>query len=401
MQKDIYVFCQLFYPELISSGQTVTELCESLARHGKKITVYCAQPTILKSKKVDTTITYKTITIKRLASTRFSKLNTIGKLINHITFSFSCIFKCLSLPRDAQLLVFTNPPILPIIIRMIHEFKQLNYILVLFDLYPQTLVSANILKSTSWLTLIYSKLINSAYQHARKLVSIGRCMKTVVDQQLTQKSNSIYIPIWADNHDIQHSKKTNHFRSMWDLKNKFIVGYSGNLARFHPIETLLEAAKKLLHEDQIVFLFVGEGAKKKWAQEYCAKHNLTNCIFKPYVKREELAQLLSTFDCGLVGLLKENTGFSVPSKTMGLLSAGVPVLACMSPHCEVSLILNQYNCGIQSNPSDSDTLAENIMYFFQYPDKRLKYAKQAKVAYNSRFNLEHITQEYLQILSKA
>ena len=33
------VLCQLFYPELISTGQTLTELCESLSEQGVKINV--------------------------------------------------------------------------------------------------------------------------------------------------------------------------------------------------------------------------------------------------------------------------------------------------------------------------------------------------------------------------
>ena len=41
-----------------------------------------------------------------------------------------------------------------------------------------------------------------------------------------------------------------------------IIGYSGNLARFHPIETIMYTAKLLQHEPDIVFLFVGEGYKK-------------------------------------------------------------------------------------------------------------------------------------------
>ena len=41
-----------------------------------------------------------------------------------------------------------------------------------------------------------------------------------------------------------------------------MVGYSGNLAKFHPIETFIKAAEILKDRNDIKFIFVGEGFKK-------------------------------------------------------------------------------------------------------------------------------------------
>ena len=399
--QKLYVFCQLFYPELISSGQTVTELCESLTSKGKQICVYCAQPTLVKTQKVNAQLHYKGIQVNRLKSTRFSKLSFLGKLFNHISFSISCFFKLCTLEKNATILVFTNPPILPLIVRVVHMFKSLDYTVVLFDLYPQSLVANGVLKSSSILNKIYSRLINSAYKKASHLVSIGRCMKTIIDSQLNSPKNSIYIPIWADTTHIQNPRKKKEFKKEWNLENSFIVGYSGNLALFHPIETLIYTAETMQDYKEIKFIFVGEGAKKKWAQNYCKTHNLTNCLFYSYVDREDLGDLLSIFDCGLVGLNKENTGLSVPSKTMGLLSAGVPILGCLSQKSEIGLILNEFKCGLSSNPSDINALKENILHLYNNPQKKHEMSKNALQAVNSKFNLDQITLEYLQILSKS
>jgi colanic acid biosynthesis glycosyl transferase WcaI len=397
----LYVFCQLFYPELISTGQTVTELCEALQKKGQNITVFCAQPTLIKTNKVNTELHYKGIQINRLKSTRFSKLNFFGKLSNHISFSISCFFKLWSLPKNATVLVFTNPPILPLIVRLVKTFKSIHYTVVLFDLYPQSLVAQGLLKKSSIVTKLYLKLINSAYNNASHLVSIGRCMKHLVDSQLSNSQKSIYIPIWADTTHIQNPKKQKDFKKEWDLENSFIVGYSGNLALFHPIETMIYAAEKMQDYKEIKFLFIGEGSKKKWAQAYCAKHNLTNCLFYPYVARDHLGDLLSIFDCGLVGLNEKNTGLSVPSKTMGLLSAGVPIIGCLSAKSEIGLILNELQCGLTSESSDINSLIENILFLFKNTQKRHELSKNALYAVNSKFNLDKITLEYLQILSKS
>jgi hypothetical protein len=45
--KRLVVVCQLFYPELVSTGQTLTELIEELSGRGSDVTVIAAQPTVI------------------------------------------------------------------------------------------------------------------------------------------------------------------------------------------------------------------------------------------------------------------------------------------------------------------------------------------------------------------
>ena len=127
MQKRIYVFCQLFYPELISSGQTVTELCEALAKKGLPLTIYCSQPTLIDRKRVKNSLSYQGMLIHRLWSTRFNKLSLLGKLLNHLSFGLSSFLTLLFLPKNSIILVFTNPPFLPILVRFLYPIKRFCY----------------------------------------------------------------------------------------------------------------------------------------------------------------------------------------------------------------------------------------------------------------------------------
>ena len=52
------MWCQFFYPELISTGQVITELFVRLSDK-YDIEVHCAQPTIIKSDKVPSVLQYK------------------------------------------------------------------------------------------------------------------------------------------------------------------------------------------------------------------------------------------------------------------------------------------------------------------------------------------------------
>jgi glycosyltransferase involved in cell wall biosynthesis len=73
-------------------------------------------------------------------------------------------------------------------------------------------------------------------------------------------------------------------------KNVFIVMYAGTINNNNPIEVLLEAAK-LLFNESIYFLIVGEGNNKEnLTQKY---KDVKNIIFAPSVPKNKVNHLLS------------------------------------------------------------------------------------------------------------
>jgi colanic acid biosynthesis glycosyl transferase WcaI len=54
------------------------------------------------------------------------------------------------------------------------------------------------------------------------------------------------IPNWSDDDAISPvAPRDNPLRQQWQLENKFVVGYSGNLDRAHDCDTILAAAERL------------------------------------------------------------------------------------------------------------------------------------------------------------
>ncbi len=400
-KPDIYVVCQLFYPELISTGLTLTELCERLSEKGVSIHVFCGYPTITQHHApVTHCISYRGIQIQRVWSTRFPKLFFLGKLINHITFTLSILWHLLRVPRHSKLLLLTNPPIMPFLMLLLYPIKSFRYSILLFDLYPETLWASKLFSKHHPLIKLWHYLNQRVYRHAQHLITIGRCMQEKILSYLpeTQHDRVTYIPIWSDNRTIHHPSPSHSFREQWSLGNSFVVGYSGNMALFHPIETILNAAKQLRDQKDIIFLFVGEGGKKQWAQDFAKTHGLTQCKFYSYVDRDQLGNLLSTFDCGLCGLDAAHTGLSVPSKAMGLLCASVPIIALMQQESEIARIIQEYRCGLVLDPDDSHALAQHILQLHRDRQTGQTFQSNCKKA-TTAFNLDSISARYYRLLA--
>jgi glycosyltransferase involved in cell wall biosynthesis len=402
---EVLVLCQLFYPELVSTGQTLTELCEFLSELGMEVEVLCGPLTIIDRKtKVPKYLKYKGIKIKRVWGTRFPKLSFTGKFINQVTYASSIFFRLLLEDKKKPVLVLTNPPFLGVICAVLRFLGGNPYIYLIFDVYPDIAVKLGVIREKSVLTKLWNFWNRFILKHASIVVVLGEFMKDVILNKgegiptLSKKTKKIHI--WSDDRIIHPVKKEkNPFVDKWNLQDKFIVSYSGNMGRFHDMETIMKAAKKLMNYRDIIFLFVGEGYKRKWMKRYAEKWNLTNCQFHTYVERENYNLSLSCADIGLVSLASGQEGLSVPSKTFGFLSAGLPVIAIMSSKSEIALMIKESNCGLVIEPGDVNGLIDSILSL--YHDKALLKELGEKSLSNikNKYNLKNAALEYFFLIN--
>jgi len=403
----LLLLCQLFYPELVSTGQTLTELCEVLADKGVEIEVVCAPPSVMNSgKKVKRRMVHHDIHIKRVWATSFPKLNFLGRVINQLTYALSVFLFLLFKRNKGPILVLTNPPFLAFFCALLRKLKLGSpYIYLIFDVYPDTAVNLGVIKKNSLLSRLWEWVNKISFMHASKIIVIGRCMKDIIETKIKKygiqrTDNTVHmIHVWSDDQHIQTNKnEKNPFNVRWGLAGKFIVLYSGNMGRFHDMETIMEAISELSDFKNIVFLFVGEGHKKAWIMDYAKRNNHSNCQFHSYVKREELPDLLSIADVGIVSLLEGQEGLSVPSKAYALMAAGVPVVAIIPSLSEIARMVTEENCGMVVRNGDVQGLKNAILTFYNNRDLLKRLANNASKSIAEKYSLESAANSYYRII---
>jgi len=362
--RKLLVLCQLFYPELVSTGQTLTELCCELADRDWDIEVLCAPPSVQKSTTpVPALMEHHGIQVRRVWATRFPKLNILGRVVNQLTYFISALLYLVFKSGNRKILVLTNPPFLPFACLIAKVFRpRIKFALLVFDVYPDTAIQLQLLKKDSILAALWEWLNVRSFAAAEKIIVIGRCMKQVIlgkgsvaGLELETKVETIHI--WSDDRVISTGPSSMPgIFEQHQLNGKFIVLYSGNMGRFHDLETILEAALALQEHPRIRFAFIGEGAKKAKVIDFIAAHSLANCVVGTYVPKEELGNLLRSASVGLASLMPGQEGLSVPSKTLGLMAAGIPVLAIMNPAAEIALLVAEQHFGRVIQPGDSRSL---------------------------------------------
>ncbi len=359
MTLAVTIVCQLAYPELVSTGLTITELAEGLAEQGVQVTIVAGPMTVAyRDRRVPKRIQHKGVTIHRVWGTQYSKLSTWGKAVNQWSVALGMGWYVLTTPIKGPVFCISNPPFLHWIVALMAKIKRYRWVAVVFDVYPDALIASRWLEESSWLVWGWRWLNRWAYGCANRVVVIGRCMAKRVQSQLPASVWSRIIPIhvWADDRGIAMNQNEVNFRERWELGDDFIVGYSGNLARFHDVMTLVRVADLMRDVSGLRFLIVGEGAQKQAVMAYCRDRALSNVLIHSYVPREELGSLLHTFDVGVVSLETEFVGISVPSKSYGLMAAGVPVLGLLPEESEVAHLIRESGCGWVIPPHQPELL---------------------------------------------
>lgn len=376
---DLRVVSQLFYPELVSSGQALTELIEELSSYGIKIKAIASQPTILgNSKPVPKIIHYKNIHIVRTWSTRLPKLSFFGKLINLLTFFISSSYEIIFKDRKVPLLLVTNPPFLGLVGWLNKLLNKTDFGVILFDIMPEQAELLKFIKTNGLLARFWKRMNYLWYKKALYVVVLSKDMlEGAIDNAKLKgtkyesacRAKTHIIHVWSDDRIIRPKCKSDSaLTTKLGLDNKFVVQYSGNHGRFHDVETLIKIAEEMANDPRVVFQFIGEGYKKRFVNKFVRERKYKNVYSSTYVPKELLSDSLAMADLGVIAQMPGQERVCYPSKLLGIMSSGRAILAICSKENEMAKMILDYDLGFVVENGDVNAAIDIINLCINNPD---------------------------------
>jgi len=400
--KGLIILSQYFYPDIASTGQLLTELAEDLKKYNYNIKVYTGKPSYYKSiKKCDKKGIYRGINIYRVSATRFNKNIIIGRLCNFLSYFFSVSFKLLFSKDRYPLLIVSNPPFLSVLGFLLKKNRNQKYIYLIHDIYPDIAIKIGYLKKNSIIVKIWRKINYQVLKEADEIIVLGEYMaETLKKIYLNLDKDKIkIIHNWADEKIILPIKKEeNWFAKKYNLIDKIVVLYSGNIGLFQDLKTIIRAAERLKNYDDIIFLFIGDGGGLYELKEMVKNCNLTNIKFLPYQLKKYLPFSLTSSDISIVTLEKGVEGLAVPCKIYGILASGRAVLGLIGENCEVADIISNANCGFRMEQGDVNALVEKIKYIYENPEILKTMGENSRRYFERHFTRSQMTRKYYEIL---
>lgn len=394
---------QYFYPDVAATAQFMTELAEDLSEKGIDVDVLRGTATYdeVTNEDAPRKESFKDVSIYRSPAMNIDADNTITHLLNYSTFNLTASLRSITLGRYDVVIAFTTPPLIGLTGAFIKNFRGAKFVQFVADLYPDVAVELGYLDGDSFVRRTAEKATGYMFKKADSIVALGEKMVERIEGKAHVDPDKIeIIHNWADkNHVYPVPAEENWFLDKQDLREKFVVQYSGHIGAGHDFTAVVEAMKNLKDVEDLVFLFVGEGPKKSRLKQARKKHDLDNLRFLPYQDKGDLAYSLSAADVSLATLKIGLEGLMVPSKIFGMLASGTPSIFLGSEESELAKIIDRGNCGYHMRPDEGGKLTDMLRKLYEGRDLVDELGNNAREYILENFEREKMTQKYYDLLT--
>lgn len=401
----LLILNQFFYPDHSATSQLMTDLAESLVERGLSVTALAGRGRYNGGATLPAREQYRGVRVERAWATSFGKRSVAGRLADYFSFYLGAAWRLLTLPRHDVVLALTTPPLISLLALLACRLRRMKLAALVQDIYPDVGVALGTFRQGSLLTRLLNRLNRLVLARADRIIVLGDCMRERVAEKVGAHAEGRIDVIhnWADGEKIRPlpAGERNLFAEEQRLVGRFVVEFSGNFGRVNDFETPLEAARLLKARADILFLFIGDGAKANEMREFVGRHELSNVRLLPYQPRERLLYSLAAGDAHLVTLAEGLAGLSVPSKTYGILAAGRPVLFVGDPRSDIARLVAAHGCGAVVPVGDAPRLAAVITAWADHPDTVASMGREARALFVNRFDRAHAVESYAESLSRC
>lgn len=165
---------------------------------------------------------------------------------------------------------------------------------------------------------------------------------------------------WVDCRTIYPLDRPSSYRQFLGITEKeFVALYAGNMGEKQGLEIVVDVARALAHLPDISFVMCGDGAARARLERLA--QGAPNIRWLPLQSADRLNDLLNLAD---VHLLPQRAGAAdlvMPSKLLGMMASGRPVLATAQPDSDLAKIVS--HVGDVVAPGDTEALVASLLRF--------------------------------------
>ncbi len=324
----ILLLNQVFYPDVVSTAQHLSELAAALAERGHEVTVVSSRRAY---EHPEVTYpgceTWSGVKILRVYATCFGKGAKWRRAADFASFLFFCCARLMFLRRHDVVLALTTPPLISFIGAWRAKLWGARFCYWVMDFNPDEAIAAGWLRADSFAAKFLERLSRFSLRRADGIIALDRFMRDRIVAKGIAPQKITVIPPWSQDEAVAFDAAgRERFRAALGLTGKFVVMYSGNHSPVHPLDTLMQAAEQLRGEPDIVFGFVGGGSEFARVKKWAAATGNPQVLCLPYQPLNQLSASLSAADAHVVVMGDAMLGLVHPCKIYNMLAVGAPVI---------------------------------------------------------------------------
>ena len=338
---------------------------------------------------------YKGIEVIRVWSYVSSNSGFAKRVLDYVSFAFMAFI--VGLFRKQDIIIATSPQFFTTWAAWaLSKIKRTPWIFELRDLWPESIKTVGAMKQGKAIDFL-ERVELGLYKSSDKVIAVTDAFKkNLINRGIEE--NKISVVTNGSNLELFYPRdKETALLQELNLENKFIVGYIGTHGMAHSLDFIMNSIAEIKDND-IHFLFIGDGAMKKNIVNIAEKLKLANVTFLNPISKDEVPRYLSLVDVSLAPLKKDdNFKTVIPSKIFEASAMLKPTL--LGVEGQAQEILEKYNAGLCFEPENMNDFIEKLLILKNHKDTYNLCQDGCKSLAND-FNRKRLAAEMLVIIRK-
>jgi glycosyltransferase involved in cell wall biosynthesis len=285
-------------------------------------------------------------------------------------------------------------PVTQIIPGMIYKWLRGKPLLIYCcDIWPESVKS--LFKNEKGIIFNTAKKISNRVYKSGDLIAVSSkpFMEYLTDFHNIEKNKMPYLP--------QHAEDT-YLDVDFTPQNNLYVDFlfAGNVGIAQDIDCIIGACEINRNIKGFKVHIVGDGSYLQKSKLLVKEKSLEEIvIFHGRHPIDKMPEFYKLADACLLTLKADNlTGLTMPSKLQGYLAAGKPVVGAINGAAQE--VINESNCGICVNASDTKALAAAMKDVIEHSEKYKVCGKNGREYFRKHFTKDIFTKELEKILDR-
>lgn len=409
--KKVLIHSIVFHPDKVSTAYLYNDIALKFKENGYEVVVLTTTPHYSSSHK-DLTNTllskklfglyyessFNGIRVFHISLTK-SK-HTLIRVLSFIYWHIVSFFFSLTFTKISAIISPSPPLTIAFLNILIAKIKKAKTIYNVQEIYPDLLIHQGSLKFKPIISLLKC-LETFVYKHSDAVATIdSEFYKTIVPR--FKKPEKLHIiPNFVDTKlykPIDISDSTPLSNELFPVTDKLKLMYAGNIGLAQNWEMLINLAK-LIRNEPIEFIVIGDGVKKEWLYTQLSENNLSNIRIIPYQDRAYISEIYAYADLHFIFMNASTDKHGFPSKVYSIMACAKPLLVCSGENSPIVNFLKNQTCAfIVKNKPEMEQLNEIAGILKTVNKETLKnMGKSAVEVIQQQYSMEVITQQYVEL----
>jgi len=280
--------------------------------------------------------------------------SAIRRALNYMTFAVSSSWVGRRELKNADVvLVYASPQTAAIPALIWHRWKGKPYVLVIQDLWPESVLQTGFLNS-SFVRKSAHRLLGAldrvVSRNATQIIVIAPGMKQALMSRGVPQEKITVMFNWADESVLFPRVRTGHLRRQLGISDDdLLFVYAGNHGSAQGLEAWILAIQAIEDLTDLHFVFIGDGAEKSKLERMAQSLRSQRIYFLDHMAIEEFARHIADCDAQIISLTDAPLfQITIPGKVQSSMALGSAMIASIAG--DAAAIIGDSGAGITAKP---------------------------------------------------